>query len=996
MAVMNWTGGRLQRHSYKKQQSFKTAQKQYFAKARLKSQRRQRQVPSSSTSNSSVRPGLIRPLAGTQQRRPGRDIDSELKDRRTSTHRVNKPHRDLDKEASRTNRSSSPHFHQFDHRQLHTSHEAGFQNSNVCPPVEFPRGETDPQISKAQNFEHLRRQLLNRKDWATLSLARPLRMGSFTNNGNDNENVARRRVQLHGTTNLEIRHQDDADSDEEVAVGTMIDLQRGEHEDLDSLYQIRGLYSSYEGNDIPEGPPRPVDGGSDYLDRQRSSLPVGQPPNCYHSSHNEERLPSEDPTESMLLDEEESIPIPLGTSTIDGLPGRPQVLRRNGQRSPAHLDNRVEVPMTATPASSDDSNGPSTNQSPSLVARGMISGDVKSSQAATVNDSIPARLLGPRHSLQLPDQLEPGYTRAEMVYDIENLPPVDENDLLVGQLTYDGCGNSDSLTNVSVVEERIQANLEEHQDDQTVQTEPSVAANTGHKGRFAIRPANLEGKNATEPDHAANTQASNGEDNLWRQFILGHPTDGDIVERNGHDALPSPPRMEGTEITTAHVSEYPNSFSEPDTTEDESPGPFPSRAESIEMNRTESSGSGNNQTESDGSSRTPSTGDFESENDNNSNVGEGPSESRGTQTVRDNFTWHNQPPVLDDAEVDAFLPHFLEPDGPPGPEQIKRMRLLLSAPLFSALLPHLTSALPRVNRVEKGPLPLVIWHGLGDDYGADGLKHVAQLAETVNPGTYVHIVRVGETRTADREASFFGNVTTQLDQVCQQLATEQILSTAPAVNAIGFSQGGQFLRGYIERCNFPPVRNLVTFGSQHNGISSFQACSATGDWLCKGAEALLRFGRWSGFVQSRLVPAQYFRDPLELDSYLEYSNFLADINNEREVKNETYKENLAKLNKFAMYMFEDDQTVVPKESAHFAEVNSTTGEVTKLKDRTLYKEDWLGLKKLNKAGKLDFQTIPGAHMQFSDETLKTVLEKYFGPIDLPDVADTVLVVQDGN
>ncbi|KAK2800817.1 hypothetical protein FQN50_007958 [Emmonsiellopsis sp. PD_5] len=662
---MNWTGGRLQRHSYKKQQSFKTAQKQYFAKARLKAQRKQRQVPSSSTSNSSVRPGLIRPLAGTQQRRPGRDIDSEFKDRRTSSHRVNKHHRDLDKDGSRTHHSPSPYFRPF-YQQLRTSHEDGFQNPDVWPSVELPRRETDSQTSKSQNFEHLRRQLLNRKDWATLSLARPPRMGSFTNNGNDNENVARRRVQSHGTSNLEIRHQDDADSDEEVAVGTMIDVQTGEYEDLDSLYQIRGLYSSYDGNNIPEDLPRPVDGGSDYLDR-RSSLPVGQPPNYYPSSHNEERLPSEDPTESMLLDEEESFPVPLGTSTIDGLPDGPQVLRRNGQMSPTHLDNRVEVPMTATPASSGDSNGPSTNQSPSLVARGMISGDDKSSQAATVNGSIMVRLLASRHGPQVSDQRAPGYSRAEMVYDIGNLPPVDENDLLDGQLTYDGCGNSDSLTDVSVVEESIQANQGEQQD---VRTEPSVAANTGHKGQFAIRSANLEDENETEPDHAVNTQASNGEDNLWRQFVLGHPTDRDTVETNGHDALPSPPRLEGTEMTTANVSEYPNSLSEPDTTGDESPGPFPSRAESVEMNRTESSGSGNNQTESDGSRRTPSTGDFENENDNNSSVGEGPSESRGTQTVRDNFTWHNQQPVLDDAEVDAFLPHFLEPDGPPGPEQI--------------------------------------------------------------------------------------------------------------------------------------------------------------------------------------------------------------------------------------------------------------------------------------------------------------------------------------
>ncbi|TVY60854.1 Palmitoyl-protein thioesterase, partial [Lachnellula suecica] len=249
------------------------------------------------------------------------------------------------------------------------------------------------------------------------------------------------------------------------------------------------------------------------------------------------------------------------------------------------------------------------------------------------------------------------------------------------------------------------------------------------------------------------------------------------------------------------------------------------------------------------------------------------------------------------------------------------------------------------------PLPLVIWHGLGDNYAAEGLTSIAALAEEIHPGTLTYIIRLDEDPSADRSATFFGNLTLQLDKVCADLAAHPILSTAPAIDALGFSQGGQFLRGYIERCNFPPVRSLVTFGSQHNGISEFQACGPT-DWLCKGARGLLRSNTWSDFVQSRLVPAQYFRDPEQLDSYLESSNFLADINNERELKNQTYKENLGTLERFVMYLFEEDETVVPRETGWFAEVNGT--EVTLLRDRDIYKEDWIGLKVLDERGVLKF------------------------------------------
>lgn len=275
-------------------------------------------------------------------------------------------------------------------------------------------------------------------------------------------------------------------------------------------------------------------------------------------------------------------------------------------------------------------------------------------------------------------------------------------------------------------------------------------------------------------------------------------------------------------------------------------------------------------------------------------------------------------------------------------------------------------------------LPLVIWHGLGDDYERDGLEKVAELAESTNPGTYVHIIRLADSGSGDRQATFFGNITEQLELVCDQLASDQILSSAPAINAVGFSQGGQFLRGYIERCNKPPVHNLVTFGSQHNGISEFQSC-AFGDWFCNAAETLLRSGTWANFVQAHVVPAQYFRDPNDLKPYLENSNFLADINNERELKKPEYKKRLSKLNFFAMYMFENDTVVVPKESSHFAEVNRTDGTVTLLHDRKIYQQDWLGLKALDEEDKLDFRTAPGEHMQLSEDVLHKAFKEFFGP-----------------
>ena len=278
------------------------------------------------------------------------------------------------------------------------------------------------------------------------------------------------------------------------------------------------------------------------------------------------------------------------------------------------------------------------------------------------------------------------------------------------------------------------------------------------------------------------------------------------------------------------------------------------------------------------------------------------------------------------------------------------------------------------------PLPVLIWHGLGDSADADGLKEVATLVDEVNPGTYTYMIAVGGTAgSADRQASFFGNVTQQIDSVCEMLAKDNILRTAPAVDALGFSQGGIFLRGLLERCNAPKIRSLITFGSPHNGIAEFQKCKSTTDWVCQGANALLKSSTvWSDFIQSRLVPAQYYRDTKDFEQYLEHSNFLADINNERVLKNVSYAENLAKLERLVMILFDGDKTLIPKESAWFAEFNETENSVTPLHHRPIYTEDWIGLKQLDKKGGLKYVKLDGEHMQFKDKDLRKLFEIYFG------------------
>lgn len=67
--------------------------------------------------------------------------------------------------------------------------------------------------------------------------------------------------------------------------------------------------------------------------------------------------------------------------------------------------------------------------------------------------------------------------------------------------------------------------------------------------------------------------------------------------------------------------------------------------------------------------------------------------------------------------------------------------------------------------------------------------------------------------------------------------------------------------------------------------------------------------------------------------------------------------------------------VVPRDSAWFSFYNGTN--LIPIRDQPIYKEDWIGLKKLDSKGGLIFGTVPGGHMHFTWEYFqKNVIEKY--------------------
>ncbi|GAA5912912.1 hypothetical protein JCM8208_002080 [Rhodotorula glutinis] len=348
------------------------------------------------------------------------------------------------------------------------------------------------------------------------------------------------------------------------------------------------------------------------------------------------------------------------------------------------------------------------------------------------------------------------------------------------------------------------------------------------------------------------------------------------------------------------------------------------------------------------------------------------------------------------------------------------------------------AALPTISlstSSKPSPVPIVIWHGLGDRYDAPGLLSLKQdLEETPElEGVFVHIVRVGEDGAGDQRATFFGSANDHVAHVCAQLAdlpqlVDPVLNPSGQFDALGFSQGGQLLRAVVERCGAvgrgvaspgATMRRLVTVGSQHVGISSLPPCPPDSGPLspCKLMHlSLVRSGIYTPWAQHNIVPAQYFRDPKRIDEYLVANDFLRDINNEREgdeqvvepgtearvvgdeegaePRNATYRKNLAALDKLVLFRFSDDMTVVPPQSAHFTLPSPNDTSTCPLpplppvpgcyahplpwSGLPLYRDDWVGLRALDERGRVERRVCKGVHMEIGDECWDAIVSVFVG------------------
>lgn len=182
-------------------------------------------------------------------------------------------------------------------------------------------------------------------------------------------------------------------------------------------------------------------------------------------------------------------------------------------------------------------------------------------------------------------------------------------------------------------------------------------------------------------------------------------------------------------------------------------------------------------------------------------------------------------------------------------------------------------------------------------------------------------------------------------------------------SVVGNSQGGLIARYVVEKCQNLKgrVRNMATFGGPHMGVGKVPHCFS--GMICNVINHAIDWVVYMGIIQHHIGPAGYFRDPEQLSYYKDHSVFLPSVNNEVNFDQEAY-DRFSGLNKVFLGMFEKDTMIYPPSTAWFYELQAD-GSILPYDETSLYKNDQIGLRALNEAGKVVFHKFPGDHLQFS-------------------------------
>lgn len=266
--------------------------------------------------------------------------------------------------------------------------------------------------------------------------------------------------------------------------------------------------------------------------------------------------------------------------------------------------------------------------------------------------------------------------------------------------------------------------------------------------------------------------------------------------------------------------------------------------------------------------------------------------------------------------------------------------------------------------------PVVLMHGLGDAASNAGMQSLVTSVETAYPGKYAMAAPV-----ADGLFSFIERIQTQVDAFAAVVRGDPNLVNG--FDAVGLSQGGVIVRGYIEQYNNPPVFNFVSIcgiqGGEYDCPLELQIIPFVCDIFKSDPYRFL----FNGSIP--LSFSDYWVQVANRSEYLSQNTFLPYVNNEVMSNNSAvYKQRFSSLTQLALIAALQDTVVYPWQAEQFGGyVWGSNNVVFNYTQSPQYTQDLIGFRTLWDSGRVTLSEFEGDHLRFNDTYWNDVVLPFF-------------------
>ena len=259
--------------------------------------------------------------------------------------------------------------------------------------------------------------------------------------------------------------------------------------------------------------------------------------------------------------------------------------------------------------------------------------------------------------------------------------------------------------------------------------------------------------------------------------------------------------------------------------------------------------------------------------------------------------------------------------------------------------------------------PILLIHGIGNYCTKRDTSYIInKLSSSLN--TSVECIEIGN----GFFSSWFQNFENQAEELCSKLKVHPTFQDKFSI--MGISQGTLLGRYLIQKCDIKgKIINYLSFDGPQQGIGNIPklTCGIVCDWINYLTVDLIYS------LENYLSPSSYYKYKYNIQKYYKYNKFLRDLNNEGEIKNETYKEKIINLNKVMLVKGNKDTVISPKESSWFEFYDEKGQFIIPLNESKFYIDDFIGIRYLNENKKIEFVLFSGEHVKFTEEEFQVFI-----------------------